>query len=253
MQLLKNKILVIHGGTQGIGGGIARAAVREGAKVIVTGRRRELGERFAESAGVAYLPADIADPAQARSAVETAVARHGRIDCLVNAAGLTTRGSVTETTPELFDQHVAINLRGPFFAMQAAIEDMLARKAAGTIVNILTTSMHCGQPFLAAYTATKAGLAAATKNAANTHRFDRIRINGLNIGWAETEGEDAIQREFHGAQDGWAERAAKKLPMGKLSQPDEIADFVVFLLSERSGVVTGSIIDWDQNVIGAVD
>lgn len=253
MKLLENKILVINGGTQGIGGGIARAAVREGAHVLVTGRRRELGEAFAKDAGVSYLQADMADPLAARAAVDAAVRRHGRIDCLVNAAGLTTRGSVAETTPELFDQHVAINFRGPFFAMQAAIQDMLARKAPGTIVNILTTSMYCGQPFLAAYSATKAGLAAATKNAANAHRWDRIRINGLNIGWADTEGEDAIQRQFHGARDGWLEEASKKVPMGKLSQPDEIADFVVFLLSERSGVVTGSIIDWDQNVIGAVD
>ena len=253
MKLLENKILVINGGTQGIGGGIARAAVRAGAAVTVTGRRRELGEAFAKDAGVSYLQADMADPRAARAGVEAAVREHGRVDCLVNAAGLTTRGSVTETTLELFDQHVAINFRGPFFAMQAAIQDMLARKSPGTIVNILTTSMHCGQPFLAAYSATKAGLATATKNAANTHRWDRIRINGLNIGWADTEGEDAIQRQFHGAQDGWVEEASKKVPMGKLSQPDEIADFVVFLLSERSGVVTGSIIDWDQNVIGAVD
>ena len=253
MKLLDNKILVINGGTQGIGGGVARAAVREGATVLVTGRNRERGEAFAKDAGVSFVQADMADAHDARAGVDAAVRAHGRIDCLVNAAGLTTRGSLTETSPKLFDEHVAINLRGPFFAMQAAVQDMLARSAPGTIVNILTTSMHCGQPFLAAYTATKAGLAGATKNAANTHRFDRIRINGLNIGWAETEGEDAIQRQFHGAQDGWAEDAAKKLPMGKLSQPDEIADFVVFLLSNRSGVVTGSIIDWDQNVIGAVD
>ena len=253
MKLLENKILVVTGGTQGIGGGIARAAVREGATVLVTGRRREVGEAFAKDAGVMYLQADMADAREARAGVDAAVKAHGRIDCLVNAAGLTTRGSVTETSPELFDQHVAINLRGPFFAMQAAIQDMLARKSPGTIVNILTTSMHCGQPFLAAYSATKAGLATATKNAANTHRWDRIRVNGLNIGWADTEGEDAIQRQFHGAQDGWVEEASKKVPMGKLSQPDEIADFVVFLLSDRSGVVTGSIIDWDQNVIGAVD
>ena len=67
------------------------------------------------------------------------------------------------------------------------------------------------------------------------------------------EGEDAVQRRAHGATDGWYEEAAAKMPMGKLGQPDEIADFIVFLLSERSGVVTGSIIDWDQNVIGAVD
>jgi enoyl-ACP reductase-like protein len=91
--------------------------------------------------------------------------------------------------------------------------------------------------------------------AAHAHRFDRIRIriNGLNIGWTATEGEDDTQRTFHSAGDNWRETAARTLPMGKPSPPDEIADFVVFLLSDRSGVVTGSVIDWDQNVLGGLD
>ncbi|MEZ5391942.1 MAG: SDR family oxidoreductase [Bryobacterales bacterium] len=253
MGLLEGKILLVHGGTQGIGGAIARAAIREGATVTVTGRRREVGEAFAQKTGAHYAQADMADPAQAGGAVEDVVREHGRIDCLVNAAGLTTRGTMTDTTPELFDQHVAINLRGPFFAMQAAIRDMLARKSPGTIVNIITTSAHGGQPFLAAYSSTKAGLVGLTRNAAHAHRWDRIRINGLNIGWSDTEGEDAIQKQFHDAKDGWVEEAARKLPMGKLGQPDEIADLAMLLLSERSGVVTGSIIDWDQNVLGGLD
>jgi NAD(P)-dependent dehydrogenase (short-subunit alcohol dehydrogenase family) len=137
--------------------------------------------------------------------------------------------------------------------MQAAIKDMLARSAPGTIVNVISSSELGGQPYLAPYVAAKAGLAGLTRNAAHAHRFDRIRINGLDIGWTDTEGEDDIQRRFHEADDGWRERAAKTLPMGKLGQPDEVADFVVFLLSDRSGVVTGSVIDWDQNVFGGLD
>jgi NAD(P)-dependent dehydrogenase (short-subunit alcohol dehydrogenase family) len=96
-------------------------------------------------------------------------------------------------------------------------------------------------------------LVGLTRNAAYAHRFDRIRINGLNIGWTETEGEDATQRTFHGASDDWVSEAAARLPMGKLGQVSEIAEFVVFLLSDRSGVVTGSVIDWDQNVLGCYD
>ena len=101
--------------------------------------------------------------------------------------------------------------------------------------------------------AAKAGLAGLTRNAAYAHRWDRIRINGLNIGWTESEGETQTQRQFHQADDDWATAAAKKLPMGKLGQPDEIAEIVVLLLSPRSGVVTGSVIDWDQIVIGGHD
>ena len=102
--------------------------------------------------------------------------------------------------------------------MQAAVRDMLARGAPGTIVNVITMSSHGGQPYLAPYVAAKAGLAGLTRNAAHAHRWDRIRVNGVNIGWTETEGEDAIQREFHGAGDDWRELAAATLPMGKLGQ-----------------------------------
>jgi NAD(P)-dependent dehydrogenase (short-subunit alcohol dehydrogenase family) len=252
MALLEDKVLLVNGGSQGVGAGIVRAAVREGARVAFTGRRGEVGQALAaELAGTAFIRADLADPAQARGSVEQVVAAHGRIDCLVNAAGLTSRGTLLDTTPELFDDHIAINLRAPFFAMQAAVADMVARQAPGTVVNIITFSEHCGQPFLAPYVAAKAGLAGLTRNAAYAHRWDRVRINGVNIGWTQTDGEDAIQRRFHGAGDDWREQAAKHLPMGKLGQVDEIADFVVFLLSDRSGVVTGSVIDWDQNVVGA--
>ena len=97
------------------------------------------------------------------------------------------------------------------------------------------------------------GLAGLTRNSAYAHRWDRIRINGLNIGWTESEGESQTQRSFHQADDDWASEAAKKVPMGKLGQPDEIAEMVVLLLSPRSGVVTGSVIDWDQIVIGGHD
>jgi NAD(P)-dependent dehydrogenase (short-subunit alcohol dehydrogenase family) len=253
--LLADTVVLVSGGTQGVGGGIARAAVAEGATVVVTGRRRDVGESFAAGLGPAasFVQCDVADVEQARAAVATTIQRHGRIDGLVNAAGLTSRGSLLDTTPELFDQHVAVNLRGPFFLMQAAVADMVRRGSPGTIVNVLTMSSHGGQPNLAPYSATKAGLAGLTRNAAHAHRWDRVRINGINIGWTETEGEDVVQREFHAADDTWLEQAGASQPMGQLGQVDDMAALAVLLLSERSGVVTGSVIDWDQNVIGGMD
>jgi NAD(P)-dependent dehydrogenase (short-subunit alcohol dehydrogenase family) len=253
MGLLDGTVLLVSGGTRGVGAGIARAAVREGALVTVTGRRADVGEEAAAESGARFVAADVADPEQARASVAAVVAEHGRIDALVNAAGLTDRGTLLDTTPELFDRHVAVNLRGPFFTMQAAVADMVARGAPGSVVNVISSSEHGGQSYLAPYVAAKAGLAGLTRNAAHAHRFDRVRINGLDIGWTDTEGEDATQRTFHAADDGWRAAAAARLPMGKLGQVDEIADFAVFLLSPRSGVVTGSVIDWDQNVLGGLD
>lgn len=257
--LLPGKVCLVVGGTVGVGGGVARACAASGAEaVVVTGRRRERGESVAAelaAAGTqaAYLQGDIADPAEAKAMVTGTVERFGRVDCLVNSAGLTSRGTLLDTTPELFDEHIAVNLRGPFFTMQAAVADMVARTSPGTIVNIISSSEYGGQPYLAPYVAAKAGLAGLTRNAAYAHRFDRIRINGLDIGWTQTEGEDATQRRFHDAGDDWVTQAAARLPMGKLGQVDEIAEMVVFLLSERSGVVTGSVIDWDQIVQGCHD
>ncbi|MEU0057107.1 SDR family oxidoreductase [Streptomyces sp. NPDC006334] len=258
MPLLDDKVVLVNGGSQGVGAATARAAAREGAVVAVSGRRPEPGEALVAELTAAggealFVRADLADAAQATSCVTRVVEAYGRIDCLVNSAGLTSRGTLLDTTPELFDRHIAINLRAPFFAMQAAVRDMVGRGAPGTVVNVITSSAHGGQPFLAPYVAAKAGLAGLTRNAAHAHRHDRVRINGLNIGWTATEGEDATQRAFHGAGDDWREQAAARLPMGRLGLPEEIADFVVFLLSDRSGVVTGSVIDWDQNVLGALD
>jgi NAD(P)-dependent dehydrogenase (short-subunit alcohol dehydrogenase family) len=255
--LLDGMVALVSGGTQGLGAAVARAAVRNGADVVVTGRRKDVGEHFAADLAarsgreVRYVRADAADVGQGRAAVAETIDRFGRIDALVNCAGLTTRGTMLDTTPELFDEHVAVNLRGPFFLMQAAIKDMVARGAGGSIVNIITMAAHGGQPYLAPYVASKSGLVGLTRNAAFAHRWDRIRINGVNIGWTETDGEDATQRRFHGAGDDWLEKAAASVPMGKLGQVDEIADLVVFLMSPRSGVVTGSVLDWDQTVPGA--
>ena len=255
--LLTDKVVLVSGGTQGLGAGIARAAAREGATLVLSGRNADRGEQVAAElreggTDAFFVRADVSDVAQARGAVAATVERHGRIDALVNAAGLTTRGTMLDTTPELFDQHVAVNLRGPFFLMQAAIADMVRRGEPGGIVNVLSIDSHGGQAFLAPYVAAKAGLAGATKNAAHAHRWDRIRINGLNMGWSATDGEALTQQETNDAGDDWQEKAGATLPMGKLGQVDEIADFVVFLLSDRSGVVTGSLIDWDQNVIGGL-
>jgi NAD(P)-dependent dehydrogenase (short-subunit alcohol dehydrogenase family) len=256
MNLLAGTVALISGGTQRLGAGIARAAVREGASVVVAGRNAGRGEEVAaelsaNGAEASFVGCDLGDVTQALGAVAATISRHGRIDCLVNAAGVTTRGSMLDTTEELFDQHIAVNLRAPFVLMQAAVADMVRRGKPGTIVNIGSIDAHGGQSFLAPYVAAKAGLAGLTKNAAHAHRWDRIRINSLNMRWSANGGENETQRA-QGAEEDWQQQAAAGLPMGKLGQVDEIADFVAFLLSHRSGVVTGSVIDWDKNVIGGL-
>lgn len=155
--LLENKIVFVSGGSQGLGAATARAAVREGAQaVVVTGRRRERGEKLVaelaeQGATARFVQTDVGDVAQARAAVQAAVDEFGRVDCLVNSAGLTSRGTLLDTTPELFDAHVAVNLRGPYFTMQAVVRDMVRRKAPGTIVNVISIAELGGQSYLSPY------------------------------------------------------------------------------------------------------
>lgn len=262
--LMEDKILLVTGATQGLGRAIGEAAAREGASgVAIVGRSAAKAEAAAaaivaagvragsrQGTEVLQIIADLSTAGEAERAVAETIERFGRVDALVNAAGATTRGTLLDTSRELLREHYALNLEAPFMTMQGAVADMVRRGAPGTIVNIISMAAHGGQPYLAPYSATKGGLATLTKNAAFAHRFDRIRINGLNIGWTATPGEAVTQRTFHGAADNWLEQASASQPMGKLGQPDEIADAVVFLLSDRSGVVTGSLIDWDQNITG---
>jgi NAD(P)-dependent dehydrogenase (short-subunit alcohol dehydrogenase family) len=259
MGLLDGKVVLVSGGTQGLGAAIAMEAAAEGAlAVAVTGRSVDLGRavatRLADAGAEArFIETDVAEVAQARSSVRETIAAFGRVDAVVNAAGLTDRGTLLDTTPELFDRHVAVNLRGPFFVMQEAVADMVARGCPGAVVNIITTAAHGGQPYNAPYVAAKAGLVGLTKNAAHAHRWSRIRINGLCIGWTDTPAEDRLQRGFHSRAEGLQQDVAADLPMGRLGRPEEIAAMVAFLLSDRSGVVTGSVMDWDQLVVGAFD
>src|SRR5262249_24345199 len=139
---------------------------------------------------------------------------------------------------ELFDRIVAINVRAPFFLMQGALQLMKRQGIRGSIVNIISMSSHGGQPFLCPYSMSKGALVTLTKNVAQSVVRDRIRVNGLNLGWMDTPGEDLIQKRFHNAAPDWLEQAEKRQPFGRLVKMDEAARAVTYLLSERSGLMT---------------
>jgi NAD(P)-dependent dehydrogenase (short-subunit alcohol dehydrogenase family) len=128
---------------------------------------------------------------------------------------------------------------------------MRRRRAPGSIVNILSVNAHCGAPELAIYSGTKGALATLTKNAANAHRFDRIRVNGINLGWADTPGERKMQGVTLGKGEGWLAEAEASQPFGKLVQPEEVARLALFLLSDAGGPMTGALVDQEQWVTGS--
>jgi NAD(P)-dependent dehydrogenase (short-subunit alcohol dehydrogenase family) len=142
-------------------------------------------------------------------------------------------------------------VRAPFFLMQDAIKLMRRDGIEGTIVNIGSMSAKAGQPFIAAYCASKGALATLTQNTAFAVLRNRIRVNGLNIGWMASDGEDRIMKTYHGAKDGWLAEAGAKQPFGRLVDPAEVARAVAFLSSSESGLMTGSMINYDQSIWGA--
>lgn len=257
MSRMAGKVALVTGSTQGLGEAIARLFAAEGADaVVVTGRHRQRGEDVArsissETTAASFVAADLSSHEETLSVIEHVDAEFGRLDTLVNAAAITDRGTIVDTGLDLFDRIIAVNVRATFFLTQGAIKIMRREGIEGSIVNIGSTAAHGSFPRLAPYSISKGALAPFTRNVAHAMSRDRIRINTLNIGWMATPGEDVIQRKYHDADDGWIEEASAGLPFGRLLHPGEVAKAVLFLASEESGMMTGSIVEFDQTVLGA--
>ncbi len=259
MSELEGKVIAVTGGTQGIGEAAARAAAASGAEgIIICGRNVTRGTKVAadlsaDGTDCRFVACELSDPDQCRRVIGTCDETFGRIDGLVNAAGITDRGGILDMSVELWDRLFAVNVRAPFILMQEAAKLMKREATPGSVVNIITMSSHGGQPFLTGYSSSKGALVTLTKNAAHALRDARIRINALNIGWADTPNEHRVQIEEMGEDAGWLGRAEAAQPFGQLIKPPEVAELIVFLLSARSGIMTGSVIDYDQMVMGAYD
>lgn len=260
MNRVDGKIAVVTGGSQGLGAAIARRLAESGAAGVVTcGRGKAKGDAVAAAISkdtgvpVHFVAADLEKVGDCRALIAAADKAFGRIDILVNAAGFTDRGNLFTTSPELFDRMFAVNVRAPFFLMQEAVKVMVREKVEGSIVNIGSTSERAGQPFIAAYCASKGALATLTRNTGYALLRNRIRVNQLDIGWMASDGEDRIQKEYHGASDDWLAKAAAGQPFGRLLAPEEVAKAVAFLASSDSGMMTGAVIHFDQSVWGAYD
>ncbi len=244
------------GATQGVGKAIARACAANGAAgIFVTGRDAARGKSAVEEIAefgvpAAFIAAELGHEDAPDRIADACFERFGRIDMLVNAAGITDRASMMSATPDMWDRIFAVDAKAPFFLMQRAIADMQKRGAPGSIVNILSVNVHLGIKDLTVYAAAKAALALITKNAAHYHRFDRIRINGINMGWADTPAERIMQAETLGNGPDWLDQMAAKQPQGRLISSEDVARLALFLLTDASMPMTGALIDQEQSVVG---
>jgi NAD(P)-dependent dehydrogenase (short-subunit alcohol dehydrogenase family) len=253
---MDGKVAIVTGSTQGLGETIAHLFADRGVKgMVIAGRNTRNGARVKadlENKGVktVFVEADLGKLDDVRKLTAACDKEFGTVDALVNAAGMTDRGTIWDTSPELYDQMFAINTKAPFFLMQDALHLMRKSKTKGTIVNILSVSGHGGQDFITAYCGSKAALSVITKNVAYSVLNYNIRVNGLNIGWMDTPGEDRIMKTYHDAEPGWLAKAEAGRPFGRLLKPIEVARAAAYLSSAESGLMTGAVIDFDQQVIG---
>ena len=252
-------IAIISGGTQGLGEAVARKLVADGASgLLLAGRSRDRGEALADEltglgTPTAFCAVDMVDPEAPTALVDACVERFGAVTGLVNVAAATSRATLFEDSVEHFDTMMALNVRTPYFLIQAAAKVMVEQGSGGSIVNVGSTSGHGGQSKLAAYSVSKGALSVMTKNLAFALLQHNIRVNQVNPGWMETESEHRTQMVHDGAPENWLELAAPTRPLGRLVQPWEAANAIAYCLSPASGLLTGNIIDVDQSVQGAGD
>ena len=259
MNRIDGKIAVITGGTQGLGAAIARQLAESGAAgIVLVGRGREKGEKVATEISEAFgidvrmVAADLGNLEDVHRIMAETDNAFGRVDILVNAAGLTDRGNILNTSAELFDSMFAVNVRAPFFLMQDAAKIMIREGVEGRIVNIGSMSEHAGQPFLCPYSASKGALATLTRNAGFALMRNRIHVNQLSIGWMNSDHERKLI-EFETGDPHFIDRAAAAKPFGRILDPKEVAKAVLWMASNDSGMMTGTIVNFDQSIWGAYD
>ena len=243
---------LISGGTRGGGAAAAIEFAKAGAEtVVIVGRNKTRGAEVCEAASelgasAVLIEADLSDPGAPEKIFGCLESQDLLPDTLVNAAGVTTRASVLDVGLETFDALQSVNVRAPLFLIQGFADRLLRTKKRGTIVNVLSFAMYGGAPDIGIYAMTKAALAVLTKNAAYVFQNKDIRVNGLNIGWTFTPGEDAVMNSSHGARSGWEMTYANQLPLGRLLRPEEVAKTILFLATDLSSPMTGSVVDFDQ-------
>ncbi len=239
MGQLDGRSVVITGASSGIGEAIATRFWEEGAKITI-GSRTEPSVR---GAGARWVRTDVSDPAQADALIAAAVDEYGRLDVLVNNAGVQVEKTIVDTTDDEYELVMGVNVRGVFNCCRAAVR-VMREGGGGSIVNIGSIAGSSADHRMAVYDASKGAVHALTRAIATDHGRDGIRCNAIAPGWIATALADAA---FEQADDPEAARgeAIARHPIGRLGAPEDVANLAVWLASDESTFASGSVFTID--------
>jgi NAD(P)-dependent dehydrogenase (short-subunit alcohol dehydrogenase family) len=233
------KVALISGGSGGIGAATAKLLAREGAAVVIADILVDQGKateaQIAEAGGrVQFVPLDVTSEESWRWAVKNTIDNFGKLDVVVNNAGVVHRAGVEETTVEDWDRVMDVNVKGVFLGTRAAIPEM--RKAGGgSIINISSINGLVGSAASASYHASKGAVRIFTKSVAIQYAKDKIRANSVHPGYVDSP----MTQAHHDLPEVWRERVGKT-PLGRMGTPEDIALGILYLASDESSFVTGS-------------
>ncbi len=242
---LKGRVAVVTGGNGGIGLGMARGLAAAGAAIVVSGRnaeksKRAVGELEKLGAPAVAIEADVADEAAVNALIRVAVDRLGRVDILINNAGMNIRKPVQDLTLAEWRQVLDTNLTSAFLASRA-VYPIMKKNGGGKIINIGSMMSIFGASFAPAYAASKGGIVQLTRAMASAWARDNIQVNAVLPGWIDTELTTNARREVQGLH----ERVLARTPADRWGVPDDLSGIAVFLGGPASDFVTGTAIPVD--------
>jgi len=216
---------------------------------MLSGRSKAKGEALARELGEAarYHESDLTRVEDCTALVEATLAAFGGIDVLVNSAADTSRSTLEDFTPELFDRQLHLNLRAPLLLAQAALPSL--RERSGVVINIGSVNAYMGDPRLLVYAATKGALETASRTLAHALKYARVRVFCLNAGWMDTDGERAIMAKLGHPPD-FLETEGRHWPLGRQLKPGEVAQACLFFASPDASAFSGAVVELEQFPVG---
>ena len=234
---LRDRVVIVTGGAQGIGEACARRFAREGARVVVADVQDARGQALAAELGASYLHCDVGDKAQVDALVAQVMRAHGRIDVLVNNAGIFKAADFLDVTEADFDAVLRVNLKGSFLVAQAVAREM-AKAGRGSIVNMSSVNSVLAIPSIASYNVSKGGINQLTRAMALALADKGVRVNAVGPGTIATE----LAAQAVLTSEDARNKIMMRTPMKRLGEPGEIADVVAYLASDAASYVTGEIV-----------